>query len=147
MYMTVELPERLSSKIEKTDGCWEWLASKTDGYGRYYDNGRNHMAHRFVYRLLVGPIPPDLQCDHLCRNRSCVNPDHIELVTQQENIARGDATIENARPARIRSQLARTHCKNGHPWSEENTYRRPDNGTRQCRACVAARMKARRADR
>jgi len=106
-------------------GCWLWLGRIAEnGYGRY--SGK--LAHRMMYELIVGPIPPDFDLDHLCRVRGCVNPDHLEPVT-------GD---ENAR----RAALAITHCKRGHSYTAENTYHRPTTGHRDCRACIRARALA-----
>ena len=100
--------ERFWKKVRKSDGCWEWLAAKnSDGYGQFKVDGRQMLAHRWAYEQLVGPIPPELVCDHLCRNPGCVNPAHIELVTNKENILRG-----NAPSAQRARQIT---CKNGHP--------------------------------
>ena len=100
--------------------CWLWLGYRRDG--RYpwmnYD-GRPLAAYRVAYIELVGPIPPGLQLDHLCRVPSCVNPAHLEPVTQQENIRRQFATI--------------THCPRGHEYTPENTGN--DRGGRYCRVC------------
>lgn len=98
--------------------CWEWGGRICNGYG--YSAGKR--AHRLVYELLVGLIPEGLVLDHLCRNKRCVNPAHLEPVTQRENMARWAATI--------------TECAKGHPFDEVNTYRKP-NGGRGCRACNA----------
>lgn len=92
------------------------------------------MAHRLVWELLVGPIPQGKQIDHLCRNHACVNPEHLDIVTQRTNLLRGfGAAGLNAR---------KTECKNGHPFTPENTYLYPagrGRGTwRNCRTCMAA---------
>lgn len=107
------------------EACWEWMAFRQpDGYGQLGRGGKRGgfvLAHRFAYELLVGPIPEGLQIDHLCRNRSCVNPAHLEPVTLVENLRRGE-------------RAQQTHCKRGHPFDDANTYRSP-NGHRHCRAC------------
>lgn len=106
-------------------GCWLWTGSlNAAGYGKH---GKK-VAHRVVYELLVGPIPPGLQMDHLCRVRRCVNPDHLEPVTQQVNIERGEGAC--ARNARV------THCPRGHAYADGNLYVNPQ-GFRRCRLCVA----------
>lgn len=104
-------------------GCWEWLGSKApNGYTRFWWNGRKGLAHRFAYETFIGPIPEGLEIDHKCRNRGCVNPDHLDLVTRSENTRRGLAGIKRA------------HCKRGHPFNETNTYIDP-RGRRSCRLC------------
>ena len=113
--------------------CWQWTAAKDrDGYGQIGEGGREGavQAHRSAYELLVGPIPDGLVLDHLCRTPSCVNPSHLEPVTQAENVRRG-------------YWGTRTHCVNGHEWDEGNTRSRPD-GKRECRACHRIRERARR---
>lgn len=124
-----DLPTRFRSKIEPTaDGCWTWQAATTNGYGVYWDNVecRVRMAHRWAYEHLIGAVPDELPLDHLCRNRSCVYPAHLEPVTHQVNILRGvGATARNA---------AKTHCSKGHPYDEANTWIDP-TGRRKCRQC------------
>ena len=88
-----ESPEkRFFQKVKKTDNCWIWTAQKTKGYGRFHQNSKvgDVMAHRFSYELEKGKIPDGLYLDHLCRNRGCVNPKHLEPVTNKENILRGN---------------------------------------------------------
>ena len=94
--------------VVKTETCWIWQGKKDYGYGRVGMNGTHHRAHRLIYEALKGPIPEGLQLDHLCRNRSCVNPNHLEPVTGAQNCRRGIGS--------------KTHCKHGHEFTEENTY-------------------------
>ena len=120
---------RFWPKVDKrsSDECWLWTAARdTAGYGQFNVRGKHIRAHRFAYELLVGPIPEKRVIDHLCRNRDCVNPAHLEPVTNRENILRGVS-----KPAIYAS---RTHCSQGHLYSNDNTYFRPDGG-RKCRAC------------
>lgn len=122
------LPKQFWEKVKLGEcGCWLWKASKLKGYGLFEFAGMRR-AHRVAYTFLVGPIPVGLQIDHLCRVRNCVNPRHLEAVTQQENIRRGDAGGYLKR---------RTQCKNGHTFTPENTYLAPD-GHRNCRVCRRA---------
>lgn len=112
--------------------CWEWKGLRNDaGYGQARKRWLGRMAHRVSYELFVGPIPDGLEMDHLCVNPPCVNPGHLEAVTQRENYLRSSAiTLQNA---------ARTHCRRGHPFDEDNTifYRE----SRRCRTCHLAAVR------
>lgn len=132
--------ERTMRCIQKTEDCWLWLGKPAStGYGQIGYGARKtrivRNPHRVIYELLVGDIPEGLQLDHLCRNRLCVNPNHLEPVTQKENLLRGD-TI----PAKNK---AKTHCIRGHEFTEENTYRYGSN-QRRCKTCVNVRKKQNR---
>lgn len=111
--------------------CWEWTGSRTTaGYGDInFTDGPHTYAHRVAYEMHNGPIPEGLQIDHLCRNRGCVNPEHLEPVTNRENTLRGMKGYHN-----------RTTCKRGHDVSDPaNVYTQPSTGLRSCRECTRIR--------
>jgi hypothetical protein len=131
--------DRFERRVDRSgeNGCWNWTGSLTPGgYGRLRVDGLRPAAHRFSYELHIGLIPDGLQLDHLCRNRRCVNPAHLEPVTARENTLRGEAP--SARRAR------QTHCVRGHAFSGGNLRLKP-SGKRECRACDRAGQRSRRA--
>ncbi len=118
--------ERFLKKIQVLDnGCWKWIAQlDQDGYGVFWKTAEKaYRSHRFIYEYYHGHICSDLTIDHLCRNRWCENPPHLELVTNKENVRRGDNFNRD-----------KTHCLQGHPYSGFNLIIRK-NGKRECRIC------------
>lgn len=122
--------QRIWEKIspEPNSGCWLWTGCCSPlGYGQTFAGKRVVFAHRATYEHYIGKIPDGLVIDHLCRVPSCVNPDHLEPVTQGENVRRGLAGRKD-------------NCRRGHPLTASNTYVRP-NGTRACNQCLSISYK------
>jgi hypothetical protein len=145
MFTDSQLQARVWPRVTKTATCWLWQGARTQGYGYVYLGGRSPTGskllgrvHRLTYQWEHGPIPPKLQIDHLCRVRHCVNPDHLELVTTAENTRRG-----------INVNRLKSHCINGHEYSERNTIRSLSKGywRRKCRVCYNKRRNKWRRDK
>ena len=140
MIYGADVSDRFWKKVDADGDCWQWTACRdANGYGRFGIGSRVYYAHRVAWQILVGEISKGLVIDHLCRNKSCVNPDHMEPVTIGENVARGPARLLSAQ---VRAKI--THCPCGHPYDDVNTYvtRR---GERACRTCKNASSRKRAA--
>ena len=120
-----DAPQRFWKQTDTTGECWRWLGGKTiSGYGQLSVHYRKVLAHRFAYELLVAPIPEGMEIDHLCHERDCVNPAHMEVVTHAENVRR-------TRP--------KPYCPQGHAMTGANVAMRADTGHRICRQCRVER--------
>jgi len=134
--------ENFWAKVDKSGDCWLWTAAKTrDGYGKFNVGRKQVLAHRATYTMLVGEIPDGLEMDHLCRTRHCVNPTHLEAVTTTQNnlrIPRELAADGRFLPPWVHSGKDVTgYCRNGHEYTESNTYTYKDGRT-DCRTCQRA---------
>lgn len=118
------LPATFTSKTRPNPDCILWVgATNTKGYGAYAVNGAAQLAHRIAWEDVHGPIPADLTIDHLCRVRSCVNPDHMELVTRAENVRRASRLVVGG------------DCRNGHPIDAPTDLYISPRGRAECREC------------
>jgi hypothetical protein len=125
--LNTPLFERIFARIEiSPTGCWLWPGAKNTGYGYIRYNNRGYAVHRLVYEELVGPIPDNLELDHLCRERSCCCPEHLEPVSHSENVFRGQ------------SSSSRLVCQRGHWMLGDNVawFKRPGGRDRRCVACI-----------
>lgn len=117
-----EIFARISPRVNfMAEGCFVWEGQTTNwGYGIISVSGTKQAIHRFVYEQVFGPIPEGLVIDHMCRNKLCVNPSHLQAISHEENVALGG--------------LRKTHCPSGHEYNEENTYMY--RNSRRCRKCI-----------
>ncbi|MFF5568085.1 HNH endonuclease signature motif containing protein [Streptomyces sp. NPDC012623] len=120
----------LATVTDAPGGCWQWTGYlMPNGYARISVDGERQYAHRISYEAFVAPIPDGLVIDHLCRNRGCVNPAHLDAVTQRVNVLRGESHAA--------TRARQVSCLRGHRFDTTNTYV-ASNGTRKCRRCRAA---------
>lgn len=132
-FETIPLIDRFVEKISEPDDahndCWIWKGSRTgSGYGQIWVNRRMRTAHRVSHELFIGPIPDGCAVDHLCRNRLCVRPDHLQALDHYTNWSQWN--------------LSKTHCRNGHLYSGDNLRFKP-SGERRCRICHNAQERER----
>jgi hypothetical protein len=130
---------RFWSKVVEDGDCWAWTGALTRGYGRFTTRREGvttwHAAYRWAYEQMVGEIPKGLDLDHLCRNRACVNPYHLDPVTRGVNVSRADHSVQGA------YNREKTHCPQGHPYEGDN-LRITKKGSRVCVTCARAAVNA-----
>ena len=137
--MPTPVLDRILAKTSYDHGCWTFNGFRDDlGYGRIWNLGGSQPVHRAIFEALHGQIPAGMVCDHRCRNTSCCNPDHLDVVTHGENARRGIAGKVNGERF-----AARTHCQYGHELTLDNMYRTKE-GRRKCRICTLSGQKAKR---
>jgi len=138
----VGIPDRIIAKVTKTDGCWLWTGTVNGtGYASAHcGRGRTRLLHRFFWEETFGPIPDGQFVLHRCDVRHCVRPDHLFLGTHTVN-------MQDCVAKRRHAELKKTHCPQGHEYTEENTYWYPKTARGQhrgCRECIKSRRIAKR---
>jgi hypothetical protein len=139
--MSPEAVKRFWKNVDfpsEEEACWMWTGHVSARYGSFRVKGKNYRAHRLAFELLVGPIPEGLVIDHLCRTPLCVNPTHMEPVTQAENLRRAPTAVATI-------NASKTHCVNGHELNGRNVFittRTDGTQRRNCRACKVAAQAA-----
>lgn len=132
------------SVVDDETGCWNWEGPSTEaGYGRVIVNGVYEPTHRVSYALYIYAVPDSLHLDHICENKKCINPDHVEPVTSARN--RNLSAKFNLRPTGVYRR--KDYCKHGHPWSAANTYVSPKSGARSCITCRKEGIERRMAEK
>lgn len=138
MNLTTTELQRFWAKVNKTDTCWLWTAAlNTYGYGHFNVNKKGNGAHRIAYQITVRKLTTDQILDHICRVRHCVNPSHMRVCTNKENI------LDKNSQSSARLNKEKTICPKGHPYNFSNTYIHP-TGRRCCRKCATERARRKR---
>lgn len=124
-FVTKTIEDSIASKTVTSEGCWELNTKpRPDGYASF----KGRCAHKQYFEYFIGPVPNGLDLDHLCRNRRCCNPHHLEPVTRRENLLRGKTIASK--------NALKTVCVKGHALTDDNIYRRKDRVCRACRKCI-----------
>lgn len=131
--------KRFTPKYQVINNCWLWQGRiEPNGYGKFWKDGKTIYAHVFSYEFFNGIIPETMTVDHLCKNKSCVNPFHLDLATRVDNVLRGNNEIARNK--------TKTHCPQGHEYKGENLYSAKD-GSRKCNMCMKFKHAKRNAER